>query len=428
MLGAALALLALAAPPDSLPAPERAIVRAVDARVPAAEALLERLVNVNSGTMNAAGVREVGAMLRPGFDALGFTTRWEDGTAVGRAGHLIAERTGRGPRILLIGHLDTVFEPGSPLKRWERLGDSARGPGVTDMKGGDVIILTALQALADAGVLDEMSVTVVLHGDEEDPGEPLAATRRTLVEAARRSRAALGFEDGDGDPRTAVAARRGAVSWTLRVRGTPAHSSQVFRPDIGFGAVYEAARILDGFRLRLSGEALLTVNPGLALGGTRVTLDSTGTVGEAGGKTNVVAETMVVSGDVRTISPEQLERTIATMRELVSASLPGTSATLDFADGYPPMAPTEGNRQLLAMYDAVSRDLGFGPVGMDNPARAGAADVSFAAGIVPMAIDGLGLGGRDGHTVHETGDLRSLPMQAKRAAVLMHRLSRAGGR
>ena len=87
------------------------------------------------------------------------------------------------------------------------------------------------------------------------------------------------------------------------------------------------------------------------------------------------------------------------------------------------MAPTEGNRRLLALYDGVSRDLGFGPVGMDNPAKVGAADVSFVAGTVPMAIDGIGLAGADDHTAKETADLAALPMQVKRAAVVMLRVS-----
>jgi len=407
---------------------EETIVEAVDALNDSGLTLLERIVNINSGTMNFDGVREVGDVLRTEFDALGFRTRWVDGTAFGRSGHLIAERSGHGPGILLIGHLDTVFEPDHPFQQFTLLSDTtARGPGIIDMKGGDVIIVQALKALATAGVLDGMSITVVLHGDEEHSGRPLNLARRDIIEAARTADIAIGFEDGDGNPRTAVVARRGAGGWVLRTRGTPAHSSQIFKDSIGPGAVFEAARILDGFRTQLSGEALLTFNPGVALGGTAVTLDEKQGRGTGFGKTNVVAEYMIVQGDIRTISTEQLERTKAAMRAIVANHLPQTSADITFDDGYPGMAPTEGHYRLLQSYSQVSKDLGFGEVTAVDPGSAGAADISFTAGLVSMALDGLGLSGVDGHTAGETADLTTLPMLTKRAAVLLHRLARSPG-
>jgi glutamate carboxypeptidase len=410
---------------ETLSPTEVAIVRHVDEHDAEALALLERIVNINSGTMNFAGVRAVGDVLRRELDGLGFSTRWEDGAPCQRAGHLVGEHEGAGPRILLIGHLDTVFEPGHPFQRFERVDAThARGPGVIDMKGGDVVILQALKALKAAGALDRMSVTVVFHGDEEEAGDPLPLARQSLLEAARGAAAALAFECGDGDPSTAVAARRGSSSWFLQVTGKPAHSSQVFRQDIGPGAIYEAARILQGFRETLGGDPLLTFNPGVALGGTAVTIDAEHIKGEASGKTNVVAERMTVAGDLRTISPEKRDWARQQMRAIAAANLPHTRAQITFGETYPPMAPTDGNQRLLALYDQASRDLGFGPVGMDAPARVGAADVSFVAAIVPMALDGIGLGGRDDHTANETADLTSLPMQAKRAAVVMWRLSR----
>ncbi len=416
-----------APPPDSLSRAEKALVAQVDARTAAALALLQKIVDINSGTRNLAGVRAVGDVLAEQFRALGFTTRWEDGAAWHRAGHLIAEHPGRGPRILLIGHLDTVFEPDSPFQRFERLDDStARGPGIIDMKGGDVIMLQALGALQARGLLADMNVAVVLHGDEEDPGEGIALARHTLIEEGKKAQVAIGFEDGDGDPRSLVAARRGTASWRLVVHGTPAHSSQIFRADIGPGAIYETARVLDGFRTRLGGDPLVTFNPGVAIGGTAAALDPSGIRGTASGKTNVVAEQMVVTGDLRTISPDALARAKRIMQEVAAASLPHTTSTLTFEDGYPGMAPTDGNRRLLAMLDAASRAIGAGPVGMDDPAKAGAADISFVAGTVPMAVDALGLGGTDDHTAKETADLRWLPIQAKRVALVLHRLSRPG--
>jgi glutamate carboxypeptidase len=422
------AFLTAALPPaDSLSKVERALAAHAIAHRTEALALLEQLVNVNSGTQNHAGVREVGRILRAEFDALGFTTRWVDGAAFGRAGHLVAERTGVGPRVLLIGHLDTVFEKDSPFLRYEAIGDSmARGPGTTDMKGGDVIMLFALKALKASGRLDRMSVTVVLTGDEEDPGEPVSSARQALVDAGRNAQFAIGFEDGDGNPTTAVAARRGFTGWTLRVKGTPAHSSQLFREDIGPGAIYEAARILNEFRVQLGGDPLRTFNPGIALGGSAATLDSTGTRGAAAGKSNIVAEHFVVTGDLRVISPEAVAATKLKMQAIVATASPRTTATLTFDDGYPPMAPKAGNMDLLNALSCVSRNLGFGTMTMDNPARAGAADVSFIAATVPAVIDGMGPGGTGGHTINETADLRTIPMQIARTAVLLHRITQPG--
>src|SRR3954462_977828 len=414
----------LAQPAAALSVDERAVVRYVDADNARALALLQRIVDINSGTMNFAGVRRVADVLRAELDSLGFTTRWVDGAPFKPSGHLVAEHPGPGAKLLLIGHLDTVFEPSSPFQRFERLDDStARGPGVIDMKGGDVIIVAALRALKQAGVLPKMNVTIVYHRDEEDAGAPLTEARRTLLEAARGAAAAIGFEDGPGDPHLAVISRRGDESWTLRTTGTPAHSSQIFQKEVGAGAVYEATRVLSEFYKQLSGERYLTFNPGLALGGTAVKLDSTGVAGAVEGKSNVVAEHMTVVGDLRTISPEQLARAKQTMQAIVAAHLPNTTGALAFEPGYPPMAPTAGNRRLLTLYDRISRDLGLWPVTAVDPSKAGAADVSFVADIVPMKIDGVGLSGRDDHTTKETADLRMLPVQTKRAALLLYRLT-----
>ena len=408
---------------------ERVIVAAVDARNAEGLALLERLVNINSGTMNFAGVRQVGDILRKELDALGFETRWVDGAPFGRAGHLIAERTGTGPRLLLIGHLDTVFEPTSAFQKFEKISDTtARGPGVIDMKGGDAIMLQAFKALKAAGALNRMSITAVFSGDEESSGRPLALARADLVAAAKKSQYAIGFEDGSGDPRTAVISRRGATNWTLRSTGLPAHSSQIFRSDVGAGAIFETARVLEQFRTRLGSEEYLTFNPGYAIGGTDVRTDSTQPGGSAYGKSNVVSKDMTVFGDIRALSPEQLVKAKETMTSITASPLPHTTSEITFDDGYPPLAPTDGNRRLLALYDRTSRDLGYSSVVAVDPMRAGAADVSFAAPYIPMALDAVGLAGWDDHTDKETADLRMFAPLTKRAAVFLYRLSTNGPR
>jgi glutamate carboxypeptidase len=405
---------------------EQRIVRAVDAGNADALALLEKVVNINSGSHNLAGVKAVGDVFRAEFDALGFKTTWVDGSVWQRAGHLIADHPGPGPRILLIGHLDTVFEPDNPFQKFRRIDDRyAKGPGIIDMKGGDVIIVAALKALKAADLLKDLNVVVVMTGDEEDTGEPQTLARAALVEAAQGAKYAIGYEDGSGDPRYAVTARRGTSSWKLEVTGTPAHSSQIFRSDIGYGAIFETARILDGFRQKLAGEEHLTFNPSVIAGGTLVTMDDALSHGTASGKTNVVPEHASVLGDLRTLSKDQLQQARDTMKSVVAASLPHTSATIAFQDGYPSLAPTAGNAHLLSLYDRASRDLGFGPVAAVSPDRAGAADVSFVADEVPAIIDGVGLMGHDDHTAGETADLSTLPSQTKRSAILLFRISRS---
>ena len=410
---------------SSLSAEERRMSEFIDKENAAALALLDRVVNINSGTQNFEGVRRVGQAFADEFAAIGFETRWVDGAPFKRAGHLVAEHKAAGPKILLIGHLDTVFEKDSPFQKVEPEGRYAKGPGIIDMKGGNVVMLQALKALRSIGALKSMHVVVVLTGDEEDAGDPLTLAREALLTAAKGAAAAIGFEDGPADPKYAVISRRGTTSWTLTVKAKPAHSSQIFRGDVGYGAVFEAARILDAFRQQLSAEPLLTFNPGAIVGGTTVEYDPVQARGTAFGKTNVVAEHVVVNGDLRTISPEQLSTAKKSMEGIVKTPLAQTQSTITFEDGYPPMAPTEGNKKLLAMYDQASRDVGAGAVTAVDPRRAGAADVSFVAGEVPMILDGLGLMGRDDHTVNETADLETLPSQTKRAAVFLLRLHRA---
>jgi glutamate carboxypeptidase len=376
-------------------------------------------------------VREVGRRFAPRFEALGFRTRWVDGSAFGRAGHLVARRPGVHARrtVLLIGHLDTVFEPDSPFQHFALSPDSlASGPGVADMKGGDVVMLLALRGVAAAGALDRFDFRVVLDGDEENAGSPVALARAELLEAARGCDAAIGFEDGAGDPAQAIVARRGAGDWTLRVSGHRAHSSQIFREGVGAGAAFEAARILEQFRDSLASEPHLTFSPGLVLAGSQLfgsplPGEQKSDRGEAEGKANVVADTALVRGDLRALTPQQLEHARAVMSRIAARSLSETHAILTFADGYPPLAPAPGHDALLALFDRASRDLGEGAVTATNPDDAGAADVSFVGELVPMALDGVGLAGPGGHSVHERADLHVLRRNARRVAVTLLRLA-----
>lgn len=406
---------------------EKKIVKSVDKHNEASMDLLKKAININSGTMNFEGVKKVGALFKAELDKLGFKTELTSGEAFGRAGHLIAKREGKkGPKLLLIGHLDTVFELDSPFQEYRMLNDSImNGPGVADMKGGDVIIILAMKALKDAGVLEDMNIEIIMTGDEEKSGDPLELSKKDLIDAAKRADIALGFENADGRAQTIITSRRGSLDWELKVNGKSSHSSQIFTDKVGVGAIYEASRILNEFYQKLSKEENLTFNPGFIIGGTSLVQNEELTGGTALGKTNVVAQQVIVRGDIRAISPEQLRKAKNTMIGIASKSYNGTISEIIFGDGgYPPLATTEGNKRLLEHYNKVSQDLGFGVITAVNPRNAGAADISFTSGHVEMAIDGLGLtGGDDDHTIQETGNLKHVSVQAKRAAVLMYRLS-----
>ena len=421
-----LALLFLATPAAAqLSHAEQVMIDTVDAGLEDDVTLLEAITNVNSGTYNLDGVREVGQMLVPEFEALGFDVEWIDQTHVGRAGHLFARHQGdpESTRILMIGHIDTVFEPESPFQQFVRDGDTATGPGVVDDKGGIVVILSALRAMRAAGTLEGANVVVALTGDEESVGNPIEQARADLIEAGQWADIALGFEGlAVQDERDmAVISRRSSNSWTLTTTGRTGHSSRIFSDASGFGAIYEMARILDAFRTQLS-EENLTFNVGFMAGGTPAALGDDSLSAAGSGKTNIIPSDAVARGDLRTLTQEQTERAAAAMQAIVDDNLPGTDATIEFAFRYPPMSPTEGNNALLARLNAINADMGLSEMGTYPPALRGAADISFVAPYVD-GLAGMGPAGGGSHAEGESADLRSFTRQAQRAAILMSRLA-----
>lgn len=386
-------------------------------------ALLEQLVNINSGSSNISGVMQVGALLQKEFEQLGFKVRWAElPKSMQRANTLIAERTGsKGKRILLIGHLDTVFAKNSPFQRFERKGDRATGPGVVDDKGGDVVIVYALKALNSIEALKDASITVVLTGDEEDSGKPSSISRKPLIDLAASVDVALDFES-DVSQDTVSIARRGINLWEIVTEGKEGHSSAIFRPAVGDGAIFELARLLNTMRTDLSHEKHLTFNPGLILGGTQIHFKKNEAKGQAFGKDNVIANTAIATGDLRFLTPEQGEQAIQRMKAIVDNHLPKTQARINFTAGIPPMPPTPANAHLLKQYSRVSEDLGYGQISALDPDLRGAGDISHIALIVPANLVGLGPIGHNEHSEKETLEIPSLYMQTERAAVFIYRL------
>jgi len=428
----ALAALALTPSPASakLSPAEARMVQTVDTEQERTLAMLEKWVNQNSGSLNIEGVTKVGEMLRAELEPLGFTVQWIDMRQTGRAGHIVATHKGndKGKKLLLIGHLDTVFEPDSPFQRWERRGNDGIGPGAGDDKGGMAVMIAALRAMQVAGTLKNADIEIVLTGDEEDNGVPIDLARRDLVAAGERADAALDFEglaqeDGpNGLKDVGSIARRSSGAWTLTVTAKPGHSSGIFSDSAGNGAIYELARIIDSFRHELP-EDKLTFNVGLVGGGQSAKLDEGRIRLEATGKTNIIPAIAIARGDLRALGPEQIERVKAKMQAIVAKPLAGATARIEFdPDEYPPMAPTTGNRALLAKLNQVNVDMGLEPMGELDPMKRGAGDISFVAKDVDGLI-GLGPASSGDHAPGETVDIASIWRQSKRAAILMSRLS-----
>jgi glutamate carboxypeptidase len=397
----------------------------VNAHMPDAIALLKESVNINSGTLHKPGVKSVGEVYIRELKKLGFTIEWvAEPDALNRAGHLVATHVGnKGKRIILLGHMDTVFEPDMPAGPYTVLNDStATGQGVNDMKGGDVMIITALQALQYIGALKDMNVVVYFTGDEERAGTPHELARKDLVERAKNADIALCFESSEGLHRVA-AARRGASGWAVNVTAKTGHSSGVFSSGSGYGAIYEAARIINSFREELGNEKYLTFNPGFIVGGSEIKVDQQGARAEALGKSNIISPEARVSGDLRFISEEQKDQARKKMSAIVAKSLNGTQATITFTDGLPAMQPSAGNDKLVAQLDRVSNDMGLGNVKAGDPGTRGAGDISDIAKYVDC-LDGLGASGKGAHQAGETINLKQYPLLIERTTVFIYRLTR----
>jgi len=445
----------------SLNKEEQKIMAYIDANMSRAIALLKESVDINSGTLNIAGVKKVGAIFAREFEKANFKTKWIPmPDSLRRAGHLVASigfdhslnekkittdpnqtseknitnqnkknqndglvKTNKGKKLFLIGHLDTVFEPDMPANPFTMLNDStATGQGVTDMKGGDVIMIIALQALQAQGLLKDANIIAYLTGDEEHAGNPREVSRGDFIESAKQTEIALAFEGANGLNSVATA-RRGASGWLLNVKAKTGHSSGVFTPYAGYGAIYEAARIVNEFRVQLSTEKYLTFNPGVFIGGSEMNYDETKATGTAIGKTNIISPAVTVTGDLRFLTEEQKLNARKKMQVIVDQSLPGTKASIQFEDGIPSMAPTEGNNKVLEIISGVSKDMGAGPTVAGDPGSRGAGDISYIAAYVDC-IDGLGSSGKGAHAPGETINLNELPYLIKRAALTIYRLSR----
>ncbi|MGI8582699.1 MAG: M20/M25/M40 family metallo-hydrolase [Chitinophagaceae bacterium] len=406
---------------QKLTAEEKQIIAEINKQMPQTLQLLEQSVNINSGTHNIEGVKNVGLILKKEFDKIGFTTEWISlPDSLKRAGHLVASVNGKkGKNLFLIGHLDTVFEPDMPANPYKKLNDStATGQGVVDMKGGNMMILSALQALHKLGLLKNTAITAYFTGDEEKSGSPDSVSRADFIKRAKQADIALGFEGGN--LKNAVTARRGSSDWQLTVTGRQAHSAGVFSSN--YGSIYEAARIINTFREELSKEKYLTFNPGIFIGGSELVYDSANISASVSGKLNIISPITYVQGDLRFLTEEQKNNARIKMKKIATTNnLGATNARISFDDGIPSMEPTAGNNALVNILSKVSTDMGIGPTIAGDPGSRGAGDISYIAKYLDC-LDGLGASGRGAHAPGEIINLKEFPILTQRAAIFIYRL------
>ena len=362
---------------------------AIGADLPVYLADLERLVNIDCGSYTAGGVNEVGRWVAAFLAALGARVQMRPDPAGKLGGTVVATFDGRpgGARALLIGHMDTVFEPGTAAERPFRLEDGvAYGPGVTDMKSGLLAGLYALKAIiAERGGLPFERLVFIANPDEEI-GSPSSTPH--IRELAAHSDVALVLEcaRANGD---IVSARKGILDLRIVVHGRAAHAG--VEPEKGRSAILEAARIvreLHGLNGRWPG---VTVNVGLIAGGTRP---------------NVVAERCSLEVDVRATAREALEAAEADIRRIAEATeLPDVTVDFEPMARWWPMEKLERSGRLVEHAQGVARALGFE---VADASTGGASDANTTAGMGIPSLDGLGpIGGND-HAPAEYLDVDSI--------------------
>lgn len=361
--------------------------------------LLERLVNIDSGTYNKAGVDEAGDLLAGELKELGLPVTTHPQAELGD--HVVGRKPGSaGWDLLLVGHMDTVFPTGTPQQRPFRLdGRRAYGPGVYDMKGGLVVLLYALRALraTNPGLWRELGLRVVFNSDEEIGSD----SSRELIAAEARQAAAVCVLEPARPGGEYVRQRKGVGLFRLRVQGKAAHAGT--QPELGASAIADLAHkviALHGLTDFASG---LTVNVGVIRGGER---------------SNIVPGLAEADIDVRVTTLSMMEAVTAELQRIAgTVHVPGTTAALTGWFKHAPMEYTHGAQRLFAILEQAGAEVGF-PV--KSVATGGGSDGNNTARYTPT-IDGMGPRGNFAHSPDEYVEIDSLPERTKALARFIER-------
>jgi glutamate carboxypeptidase len=366
---------------------------------------LEEMVDIDSGSYTPEGVNRVADLCEARFRSHGWSVeRIAHRPAEGepQLGDLLVGRLAGsgGPRVLMIGHTDTVFDPGTAAERPFRVeGGRALGPGVSDMKGGLLMGFVAVEVLQEAGFDGFASITYVNNPDEEI-GSPFSHAH--IAELAKDADVALVLE-GARENGDIVSARKGVSDYVIQITGRAAHAG--VEPERGRSAVLEAAHktvALQALNGRWPG---VTVNVGVVRGGTR---------------TNVVPERCTIEVDVRSPAEDTLREAEAEVERIAREhTVPDVSAEVRVGPGHRPMEKKEGGARLAALAIATAADLGFE---LRDAATGGASDANTTSAAGVPTLDGLGPVGGDDHGPKEWLDLTSVVPRISLLAGLVSRL------
>lgn len=376
---------------------------------------LQELVNQNSGSRNQQGILAVLDYLTSLYEPMGFVAEHhKEETIAGAPGIFGPHRLLRlnpnapGPRILLMGHADTVFDPGSGFDTAEIQGDRMRGPGCADMKGGNLVLLGALEGLAQLGLLHRANITILHNGDEEISSR---GSRPLILEQAKRAQLGLVFEPGREKPWGAVTlARKGTGSFVLTVRGRAAHSGNRYID--GVSAVDDLARKV----VALARLTDLTRGRTINIGILRTPPSA---------KRNRVADEVTAEFDMRVSDPQDAEKVVQLVREIAGVDLvhnPWTkqSSHSELSGGLArePMPCDDSRAKLYRDLAGLAKQLEV-PIGAVSVGGGSDANIAAANGL--LVLDGLGPVGGGLHTTDEWTDLQSLTDRTCLTAVLLHR-------
>jgi glutamate carboxypeptidase len=363
------------------------VLTAAQAARPAELELLEQVVNIDSGTGDVEGGRKVAAVLTARLKALGMTIEAVAAEESGLAENTVATLTGRGKsRILMIGHIDTVFEPGTAQRRPFRTDDKrAYGPGVSDEKGGVVEGLCALEILHGLGFTNFGKIVFLMETSEER-GSP--GTRALIAKLLKDADVELNLEPGDL-PDTLTVWRKGSDTFRIEVKGRAAHAGVA--PQDGRNAALELIHQLSGLGVFPKSGDGLTVNL---------------TVMHAGTRANIIPEDAWAQVNVRVRDKADFERVAQILRKNAETTvIPDTRVTVSHGDGFPPLPNNRATDQLAAraqrIYTGIGRTLSAGGNG-------GASESALAADAGVAALDGLGPVGGGFHSDKEFLELESV--------------------
>lgn len=366
--------------------------------------LLEQVVNVDSGTGDVEGGRKVAGMLIPRLKALGMTVESVPAEEPGLAENTVATLIGRGKtRILMIGHIDTVFEPGTARRRPFRTDDKrAYGPGVADEKGGVVEGIYALQILHDLG-LGNFAKIVLLMETSEERGSP--GTRALIGKLLKDADVELNLEPGDA-PDTLIVWRKGSDTFRIDVKGRAAHAG--IAPQDGRNAALELIHQISGLEVFPKSGDGVTVNLTVMHGGTRA---------------NIIPEEAWAQVNVRVRDKADFERVEQVLRKNAETTvIPDTKVTISGGEGFPPLPNNPATDSLAARAQRIYAGLGHTLAVGGN---GGASESALAADAGVAALDGLGPVGGGFHSDQEFLELQTVTSRLYLLTMLLIDLGRS---